>query len=140
MSKRLYRSQKNRLLSGVCGGLGEYLSIDPVVIRLAFAMFLIFRLWLGLIAYGLAALLIPMRGSTDFLEAEVVDHPHRDGAPGFQGKLAIVLILAGIGLLLYRFIPRTPLLLGYIRIFKEAFWPLALIVLGLWLIFRSKNR
>lgn len=138
MSRRLYRSQKNRLLAGVCGGLGEYLSVDPVVIRLAFAMFLIFRLWLGLIAYGLAAMLIPARG--DSLEAEVVDHPHREEAPGFQGKLAIVLILAGIGLLLYRFIPRTPLLLGYIRIFKEAFWPLALIVLGLWLIFRSKNR
>ena len=121
MSKRLYRSQKNRLLSGVCGGLGEYLSIDPVVIRLAFAMFLIFRLWLGLIAYGLAALLIPMRGSTDFLEAEVVDHPHRDGAPDFREKWQLP---SGrhrpAPLPLY---PRTPLLLGYIRIFKEAFWP-----------------
>ncbi|NQU04787.1 MAG: PspC domain-containing protein [Calditrichaeota bacterium] len=32
--KRLYRSEEDRLLAGICGGLGEYFSIDPVIIRL----------------------------------------------------------------------------------------------------------
>lgn len=32
--KRLYRSNKDRLLGGVCGGLAEYLNIDPTVVRL----------------------------------------------------------------------------------------------------------
>ncbi len=41
-TKRLYRSQVNRLLGGVCGGLGEFLGIDPTVIRLLFVLALIF--------------------------------------------------------------------------------------------------
>lgn len=35
-SKRLYRSRSDRMISGVCGGLGEYLKVDPTLIRLAF--------------------------------------------------------------------------------------------------------
>ena len=34
MDKKLYRSRKNKMLCGVCGGLGEYLGIDPTVVRL----------------------------------------------------------------------------------------------------------
>lgn len=139
MNRRLFRSEKNRLLAGVCAGLGQYLSVDPVVIRLAFALVIISKFWLGLVAYVLAAMLIPERGSDDSLEAEIVNHPYTEEAPNLQGKLAVVLIFGGIGLLLYRFIPRTPLMLGYFKILKESFWPLALIVLGLWLIFRSKK-
>lgn len=33
--KRLYRSQKNKKLAGVCGGLGELMDVDPTIIRLA---------------------------------------------------------------------------------------------------------
>ena len=43
-SKRLYRSRTSRQLGGVCGGLGEYFNIDPTLIRLAFA---ILMLWGG---------------------------------------------------------------------------------------------
>ena len=32
--KRLYRSKENRVFAGICGGLGEYFGIDPVVLRL----------------------------------------------------------------------------------------------------------
>ena len=35
MSKKLYRSE-NRIISGVCGGLAEYLDVDPVIIRAIF--------------------------------------------------------------------------------------------------------
>lgn len=139
MSKRLYRSKKNRLLAGVCGGLGHYLSVDPVIIRLGFALILILKLWLGLVAYVLAAMLIPERGSDDALEAEIIDHPHTEAASNFQGKLAVVFIVGGAGWLLYRFIPRTPQMLGYFKIIRDSFWPLALIALGLWLIFRAKK-
>jgi phage shock protein C len=37
-SKRLYRSRSDRMVSGVCGGLGEYLGIDPTVVRLLFVL------------------------------------------------------------------------------------------------------
>jgi phage shock protein C len=33
-NKRLYRSKKNRMIAGVCGGIAEYFAIDPVVVRL----------------------------------------------------------------------------------------------------------
>ena len=47
--KNLYRSRKNRIIAGVCGGLGNYFGIDPVIIRI---------LWLLLILYGGSGILI----------------------------------------------------------------------------------
>ena len=32
--KRLYRSRSNRILAGVCGGIGEYFGIDPIIVRI----------------------------------------------------------------------------------------------------------
>jgi phage shock protein C len=71
--KRLYRSVKNRVLSGVCGGIGEYFQVDPVMIRLIWVllMFLqswrhLFRSFMGfslvggsLVLYIIAAVIIP---------------------------------------------------------------------------------
>ena len=37
-TKRLYRSRSDRMISGVCAGLGEYLGIDPTVVRLLFLL------------------------------------------------------------------------------------------------------
>lgn len=34
MDRKLYRSNNNKMLCGVCGGLGEYLNIDPTIVRL----------------------------------------------------------------------------------------------------------
>jgi phage shock protein C len=38
MTNRLYRSRKDRLVGGVCGGLGAYFGIDPVIVRLVFVV------------------------------------------------------------------------------------------------------
>jgi len=43
MKKILYRSKKNRVVGGVCGGIGEYFDIDPTLIRLL--AILAFFLW-----------------------------------------------------------------------------------------------
>ncbi len=42
MEKKLYRSRKNRMISGVCGGLGEYTGIDPTWIRIGWAVLMLF--------------------------------------------------------------------------------------------------
>jgi len=61
--KRLYRSRKNRVLAGVCGGLGEYLNIDPVVVRLIWVA--ISLVWgFGIILYIIAALIMPEEPTT----------------------------------------------------------------------------
>lgn len=56
--KTLYKSQINRKLCGVCGGIGEYLNIDPTVIRLLWILFT-FCGGCGLIAYIIAAIIMP---------------------------------------------------------------------------------
>lgn len=56
--KRLYRSRTDRMLAGVCGGIGQYLNIDPTLVRLAFV---ILAIWGGggLLAYLIAWIVIP---------------------------------------------------------------------------------
>ena len=51
MKKQLFRSTTNRMLSGVCGGIGEYLDIDPTLIRLVWAIFTCVTVGAGLAAY-----------------------------------------------------------------------------------------
>lgn len=62
--QRIYRSYDDRVIAGVCGGLGEYFEIDPVLIRLIWgALFLLGGT--GLLLYILAWILIPRRPWTD---------------------------------------------------------------------------
>ena len=72
-TKRLYRSRKNKVLCGVCGGIGEYLMVDPVMIRLIWVLFMLLQSWRhlfhmftgaslvggSLILYILAVVIIP---------------------------------------------------------------------------------
>ena len=56
--KRLYRSTKNKVLGGVCGGLGEYFNIDPVIVRILWILFCL--AWgVGILAYIIAWIIIP---------------------------------------------------------------------------------
>lgn len=56
--KRLVKSKNNRVLCGVCGGLGEYFNLDPTLIRLILAL-LICGAGTGLLAYIIAAIIMP---------------------------------------------------------------------------------
>jgi len=60
MEKRLYKSNENKMLDGVCGGIGEYFKIDPTLVRLGWVLFSALG-GSGLIAYIIAAILIPGR-------------------------------------------------------------------------------
>lgn len=56
--KRVYRSGKDKVLGGVCGGIGEYLNVDPVLIRLAWVASVL--IWgFGILLYILAWIIIP---------------------------------------------------------------------------------
>jgi phage shock protein C len=56
--KRVYRSKKSRMLAGVCGGIAEYFSIDPALVRLL-AVLLVLMGFAGIILYLVAWLIIP---------------------------------------------------------------------------------
>lgn len=58
MNNRLTRSRSDRMIAGVCGGLGNHLGIDPVIIRLLWAV-AIFMYGSGLFLYILAWIIIP---------------------------------------------------------------------------------
>jgi phage shock protein PspC (stress-responsive transcriptional regulator) len=57
--QRLYRSKKERILGGVCAGLGEHLDVDPTVIRLIWAVVTLISFGTGIIVYILAWIIIP---------------------------------------------------------------------------------
>lgn len=59
MKKRLYRIDEGKKIAGVCGGLAEFLDIDPTVVRLIWA--LIGLSGTGIVAYIIAALVIPVK-------------------------------------------------------------------------------
>ena len=59
VKKKLYRSKKERMIGGVCGGIGEFLEIDPTVVRVIWAFATILSVGIGIIAYILAWIIIP---------------------------------------------------------------------------------
>lgn len=62
--KKLYRSVKNRMLCGVCGGLGEYFNVDPMLIRLLVAIIAVMKMHLLIpiaLVYLLAVAIIPQK-------------------------------------------------------------------------------
>jgi phage shock protein PspC (stress-responsive transcriptional regulator) len=63
--KRLYRSKTQRVLGGVCGGLGEHLDIDPTVIRLALVLVTLISLGTGILLYLIAWIIVPEEENSD---------------------------------------------------------------------------
>jgi len=60
MDNKLYLSETNRKIAGVCGGIGEYFGIDPTLLRLAWVI-MMFVFGTGLLAYIIAWIVIPRR-------------------------------------------------------------------------------
>ena len=58
MSKKLYKSNTNKMLEGVCGGIAEYFGVDPTIVRLAWVVFCALG-GSGILAYIIAAIIIP---------------------------------------------------------------------------------
>ena len=58
MEKRLYKSGKNTVLCGVCGGIAEYFNIDPTLVRLGWIVFCALG-GSGVLAYIIAAIVMP---------------------------------------------------------------------------------
>lgn len=119
MDKRLYRSRKDSVIGGVCGGLGEYFEIDPVFIRII-AVLLVFAEGAGLLAYIIAWIAIPKKPAEETEPKPVVYRSSNRFIPG------IILIVIGLIFLVKQY---------YWWWHIDHFWPLLVIVLGLFLIF-----
>lgn len=57
-TKRLYRSRTDKKIAGVCGGLANYFNVDPIIFRLALALFCLGGA--GILMYVIAWIIIPL--------------------------------------------------------------------------------
>jgi len=116
--RRLKRSRDDRLIAGVCGGLGRYFGIDPVIFRVA-AVALIFLGGAGALLYLAAILLVPDEGSEEQTGRSL-------GQRGLAITGVILLVVAG-GVIFshgpFHFWPAWPL--GFLLLFGLAIWWLA---------------
>jgi len=160
MEKRLYRSRDDRMIWGVCGGLAEYFNMDPTIVRIIFVL-LIFANGLGILAYIIMAIVVPLAGSkvTEPKEAikENVEEIKKTATElgqeirsTFTGEetkleeeskihqrrrnfLGIILIVLGV-----------LFLMGSLNLFPwfhwGYLWPLILVAVGLIIIFSARRR
>ncbi len=70
--KKLYRSRSDRMIGGVCGGLGEYFGIDTTVVRLGFISFALLG-GHGLLIYLVCLILIPLEPLSAPVEKSTLD-------------------------------------------------------------------
>ncbi|MCX6834425.1 MAG: PspC domain-containing protein [candidate division Zixibacteria bacterium] len=59
MTKKLYRSRTNKMIAGVCAGLGDFFELDPTLIRLG-AVVLVLAAGVGILAYIVAWIIVPL--------------------------------------------------------------------------------
>ena len=74
MEKKLYRSKSDKKIAGVCGGLAVYLGLDITVVRLLCVLACLFT-GIGLVAYIVAAVIIPEEPNVIETTATVVEEP-----------------------------------------------------------------
>lgn len=141
MKPRLVRSEDKRIIAGVCGGLAEYLGVDPVLVRLAFLL-LIPAGGIGVPLYVALMIIMPSEADLDLSQSEVIEKNIEGLGDTFSSSVdrarqhpngpaiaAVLLILMGFYFLFENF--------GWID--GGIFWPLALIVLGIFLLVRGRN-
>lgn len=139
--KILYRTGKNRIVGGVCGGTAEYFNIDPAIVRLIWLLS-VFAAGAGLWAYLVAWAIVPEnpKERRKFLNMETKIKMKKDNthhiAEGLHlhGKSAIFglsLMIVGVIFLANNFFPQLRL---------DKYWPIIPIVVGLALIFSSYKK
>ncbi len=62
-NKKLYRSEDNQMIGGVCGGIGEYFEIDPTVVRVLYILLSMTTIGFGIFMYLILWIVIPSKSS-----------------------------------------------------------------------------
>lgn len=113
--RRVRRSRQDRVIGGVCGGLAQYLGVDPVLLRIA-AVALALSGGAGVVAYIVAWILIPEATGPEPAPSERVENRH-----GLAVAVGAALVAVGGLLLLNQIVPW----------FNAAIiWPIVVVVVG----------
>lgn len=119
---RLRRSTSDKVVAGVCGGLGRYFGVDPVWFRLAFIILAIGG-GSGVLLYVIGWIAIPEDGD---------ERSSSNAELGAQGPLIAGVVLVGVGLIF--------LANNLAPWFNRFMWPAAVIAAGLGLIYSGRRR
>ena len=137
MSRRLYRSRREQMISGVAGGVAECLDIDPSIVRILWAVLAIASGGILLLVYILMWIVVPeaadapMAGAPDAMQvAPSAPASRRDSGAGGV-VFGAILIATGAAFLAREFVPELDL---------ERYWPLALVALGALLLVAGLRR
>lgn len=125
----LRRSSVNRILAGVCGGLGEYFAIDATFIRLVLVL-LAFAGGVGLLAYVVLWILMPESGQADSSTSPAPAAWRVTDPARAREMLGVLLIVLGGLFLLAN--------LGLIALEWRLVWPLVLIGIGVFILLRRR--
>ena len=124
--KRLYRSRRERMVGGVCGGLAEYVGTDPTLVRIAFVVLSFVGGW-GIIAYIIGLIVIPE--SPGPAVEEGMKEEHRRRSSGFIWGL--LLIIGGLILLLHNYDVFPWPLWWFWSLSWRLIWPLIFVLIGI---------
>lgn len=145
--KSLHRSNTNKVIAGVSGGIGEYFAIDPTLVRLLFVLLTIFG-GSGILIYLIMWLIMPsssskLENNENVIKQNIDDISEKaktfahdlnirtDGPNDSKFWWGFIIIVIGIVLLFQNF--------GIFDIINfEKFWPLLIILLGIFLLFKKK--
>ena len=141
--KKLYRSRDNKVLAGVCGGIGEYFEIDPVIIRLIWIV--LTMIWgFGLFLYIIAIFLIPLEpkeikiqdvGTTTQESKKDYRHLEDNDRNIVITLIALFFIVLGIMVVISIIAPSTYIFRNIIK----GILGVAMIIIGIYLVFRSRK-
>jgi phage shock protein PspC (stress-responsive transcriptional regulator) len=134
MDKKLKRSSTNKVIAGVCGGVGEYFNIDPVVVRIVWILLSFMPGAPGLLAYLICALIIPEDDGFIYQDENNGSRTNTSNTPLFIG---LAFIIVG-GFMLSKII--WPQFAFKFMNFSK-YWPILLIIFGIYIIInQSKKR
>ena len=133
--KRLYRSKREKVVAGVCGGIADYLELDPVVVRLLWVISVLF-FGFGILLYIAAAIIIPENPNQVATKIKDAATGAVETRPKGNWNFAIgaVLVLFGALLLLDQFDVFDRGLFRFHFFPWRLFWPLLLIGLGIYFV------
>lgn len=140
-NKRLYRSCEDKIIGGVAGGLAEYLEIDSSLVRLIFLV-IVFG-GVGIPAYIISWVIIPLNPNCHSKKtgAEEIKDKAEEISSKFNGKKVVDneanRVLLGLLLLAFGLMFLVQNIVG--PFLWKVFWPGIIIVLGLFLILKSKE-
>lgn len=148
MDRRLYRSRTNRIVAGVCGGVGDYLAIDPTFVRVFFVLFA-FANGIGVLVYFLMWIIVPpedarnvsLRDSARTGADEMVEHAHNVGEnlrDAVRNPTSQTWMFIGAGLIIIGFFALLDSLpFSWVHWLNwRVFWPALLMLAGIALIVR----